>query len=244
MGNMTPKRSIKGVLFDKDGTLFDYYDTWIPILEGGALLAARGDETARMRLLAACGFDTDTRTVPAGGIFAAGNTIELAELWSDAGGGVAWEVDDLVIALDAHFAAEAPLRSAPVTDLVAFFSGLRKSGLHTGIATNDNVTSARATVAQFELAEHVEFICGYDSGFGAKPSPGMIHAFCDAVKLTPVEVAMVGDNFHDLEMGRLGGVGLKVGVLTGTSTREDLEPHADIVLQSIADLPAWLEQNV
>jgi len=243
MGNMTLKCGIKGVLFDKDGTLFDYYGTWIPILEGGALLAARGDEGGRARLLEACGFDPVVRTVPAGGVFAAGNTIELAELWADAGGGVAWDVDELVVALDAHFAAEAPQRSAPVTDLVALFSGLQKSGLHTGIATNDNVASARATVAQFNLSDHVEFICGYDSGFGAKPSPGMLHAFCDAVQLAPAEVAMVGDNFHDLEMGRLAGAGLKVGVLTGTSTREDLAPHADVVLQSIADLPQWLEQN-
>ena len=240
---MTPKCGIKGVLFDKDGTLFDYYGTWIPILVEGALLAARGDELGKARLLAACGFDPLARTVPAGGIFAAGNTIELAELWSDAGGGAAWEVDELTVALDAHFAAEAPLRSAPVTDLVALFSGLQKSGLHTGIATNDNVASARATVAHFNLGDHVEFICGYDSGFGAKPSPGMLHAFCDAVQLTPTEVAMVGDNFHDLEMGRLAGAGLKVGVLTGTSTREDLAPHADVVLQSIADLPLWLEQQ-
>jgi hypothetical protein len=29
-------------------------------------------------------------------------------------------------------------------------------------------------------------------------------------------------------------------VLTGTSSRADLEPHADIVLDSIVELPAYL----
>lgn len=228
---------IKGLLFDKDGTLFDYYGTWIPILEGGALLAARGNALAVAGLMAECGLDAVSGRVPAGGVLAAGDTPDLARLWAHAG---SWPVDELTSALDAHFAAEAPLRSCPVTDLVAFFQGLRASGLRTGIATNDNIASATATIARFGLSDHVEFVCGYDSGHGIKPAPGMLHAFCAAVGLQPSEVAMVGDNFHDLEMARAGGAGLKVGVLTGTSLRADLEPHADVVLDSIVDLPAFL----
>ena len=48
---------------------------------------------------------------------------------------------------------------------------------------------------------------------------------------------MVGDNRHDLEMARAGGAGLAVGVLSGTGTRETLAPMADVILDSIADLP-------
>ena len=229
---------IRGVLFDKDGTLFDYYRTWVPILQSAALLAARGDEAMATRLMGACGFDATTGRVEAGGILAAGNTIELAGLWLS--GDKTWEVATLTRALDDHFAAEAPLRSAPVTDLVAFFRELKASGYRTGIATNDNEASALATVMRFDLTAHVEFVCGYDSGHGAKPEPGMVHAFCAATGLEPSQVAMVGDNFHDLEMARRAGAGLKVGVLTGTSLRTDLEGHADIVLDSIVALPAFL----
>ncbi len=232
---------IKGVLFDKDGTLFDYYRTWVPILQSAALLAARGDEAHAVRMMEACGLDAATGRVEAGGILAAGNTVELAELWRV--GDKSWEVAALTRVLDEHFASEAPLRSAPVTDLVAFFRGLRVSGYRTGIATNDNEASALATVTRFELGPHVEFVCGYDSGHGAKPEPGMIHAFCASVGLEPSQVAMVGDNFHDLEMARRAGAGLKVGVLTGTSLRVDLEAHADVVLDSIAALPAYLAEG-
>jgi phosphoglycolate phosphatase len=48
---------------------------------------------------------------------------------------------------------------------------------------------------------------------------------------------MVGDNLHDLEMARAAGAGLRIGVLTGTGTREELAPHADLCLASIAELP-------
>jgi len=51
-------------------------------------------------------------------------------------------------------------------------------------------------------------------------------------------VAVVGDAVHDLAMGRAAGVGLTVGVLSGTSRREDLVGLADIIVASIADLPA------
>ena len=56
----------------------------------------------------------------------------------------------------------------------------------------------------------------------------------------PEEVAMVGDNRHDLEMARAAGAGAAIGVLTGNSSFDDLSPLADAVIRSIADLPDWL----
>jgi phosphoglycolate phosphatase len=50
-------------------------------------------------------------------------------------------------------------------------------------------------------------------------------------------VAVVGDAVHDLAMGRAAGVGLTVGVLSGTSGHADLAGLADIVVESIAALP-------
>ena len=55
------------------------------------------------------------------------------------------------------------------------------------------------------------------------------------------EVGVIGDNAHDLTMGRAAGAGLLVGVLTGTGEERDLAPHAHEVLPSIADLPALLQ---
>ena len=59
----------------------------------------------------------------------------------------------------------------------------------------------------------------------------------------PREVAVVGDNPHDLEMARSGGAGAAIGVLSGNSGADDLAPLADVVLPSIRELPAWLHQN-
>jgi phosphoglycolate phosphatase len=69
----------------------------------------------------------------------------------------------------------------------------------------------------------------------------MIHAFATALDIAPGEVAMVGDNAHDIETARAGGAGLAIGVLTGNSAAEHLEDIADHVVASIADLPRLLK---
>ena len=48
---------------------------------------------------------------------------------------------------------------------------------------------------------------------------------------------MIGDNPHDLEMARSAGAGAAIGVLTGNSSRQELAPLADAVLDSMCDLP-------
>ena len=67
-----------------------------------------------------------------------------------------------------------------------------------------------------------------------------MQAFSDLTGLRPSEIAIVGDNRHDLEMAKAGGAGLAVGVLSGTGTRDSLAPLADVVLESIVELPGYL----
>lgn len=89
------------------------------------------------------------------------------------------------------------------------------------------------------IIECFDFISGCDSGFGAKPEPGMLHGFSNAMGLHPSEVAMVGDSTHDLKAGRAAGM-VNIGVLTGPAVTEDLAPYADIVLRDIGEIPEWL----
>jgi len=112
-----------------------------------------------------------------------------------------------------------------------------------GIATNDSEASAQAHVELLNIRHLVDFVAGYDSVRYAKPAGDMVHAFCRVCSLEPAEVAVVGDNPHDIEMGRAAGAGLMVGVLTGNSGRSDFGELADVVLDSIADLPAYLDER-
>ncbi len=231
--------SIRGILFDKDGTLFDYTATWMPLNHQAARLAARGDGALARELLVTGGWNPDTDTVAAGSLLAAHTNREIAEAWSrllpD------WSADALTDMLTEAFNAGGTHSAMPVTDLAVYFEQLHTLGYTIGVATSDSESGARGMLEHFKATHRIDFIAGYDTGHGTKPGPGMAQAFCRHSKLQSAEVVVVGDNYHDIEMGRQAGVGLTVGVLTGTSSRAELEAEADHVVQDITALPDLLQ---
>ena len=68
----------------------------------------------------------------------------------------------------------------------------------------------------------------------------MVLGFCAATGLDPSEIAVVGDNNHDLHMGRSAGAGMTVAVLTGTGSRESLSAASDFCLNDITELAGVL----
>jgi phosphoglycolate phosphatase len=231
---------IKGILFDKDGTLLDYDESWLPVNRELARIASQGDAVLADQLLAACGMDPVSGHIVPDSLLAAGNTRQIAEGLVAAGSKV--EVVELTIKLDALF-SNATEFSVPVTDLAAFFGRLHRRGFKLGIASSDNERSIRQTAQRFGFAQFVDYIAGYDSGFGSKPEAGMVLGFCKATGLKPAEVAVVGDNNHDLHMGHNAEAGLKVAVLTGTGSRESLAAASDYCLNDITELEGLLSDH-
>ena len=229
---------IRGILFDKDGTLLDFTATWVPVIRTAAASAAGDAEHRIDELLEIGGFDALEGRVRPDTLLASGNAAEIAAAWGAAT--AHHHTEGLERDLDRIFTEEGIACAVPVTDLAPLFGRLKARGLALGVATSDGEAGARGTLARFGVLELMSFVAGYDSGFGHKPEPGMVEGFCAATGLAAADVAMVGDNHHDLEMGRRAGVGLKVGVLTGNSTREDLAPHADHVLESVAEIESLL----
>jgi phosphoglycolate phosphatase len=232
---MQQKPTIAGILFDKDGTLLDFDASWGPVNRKVALMAADGDEALADRLLLACGMDPESGAIVPDSLFAAANTVEIAEGMIEAGAPFALEA--LVPKIDDCFAEAAQL-SVPVTELKPLFSRLHEMGLRLGIASSDNERSIRVAAERFGILPYIDFVAGYDSGHGKKPEAGMVLGFCAATGLEPAEVAVVGDNNHDLHMGLNAGAGLKIGVLSGTGSRETLSLHSDMVLADITELEA------
>jgi len=225
---------IDGVVFDKDGTLFDFRKSWGGWAE--AFLNATGrDEAHAATLGRSIGYDLGARAFEPDSPVIAGTAADIAEallphLPGQTYAQVMQAVNDA--AARAEMAEAVPLRP--------FLAALKARGLKIGLATNDTEVPARAHLAAHGITEFFDFVAGYDSGHGPKPGPGMCAAFARAHGLDPARVVMVGDSLHDLEAGRRAGM-RTVAVLTGVAGADELAPHADVVLCDIGALPAWLD---
>jgi phosphoglycolate phosphatase len=234
---MSRAARIRAVLFDKDGTLLDYAASWTPVNVAALRLAAREDEALAVRLAAATGVDVDGRALSPHAIMAAGSAAEIATALVAAG--AAWEVDALGAALDALFLACAG-DMVPVGDLPEVLGRLAARGIVLGVASSDNTASVEAFAARCGIADLLVFAAGWDAGHGAKPDAGLALAFARVAGVDPAEIAVVGDTDHDMGMARAAGVGLAVGVLTGTGTRESLGRSADVVIDDVIALETLL----
>jgi phosphoglycolate phosphatase len=227
--------AIRGILFDKDGTIIDYWRTWVPINRAAALYAAGGDKTVADALLRLGGHDPATDGILAGSPLAAGDALAIAEAFASHPG--IGPADRLVAGIDRIFCTGGAQHSALISGAGDTLAELQRRGFRLGLATNDSHAGLEASLASHGILGLFDFTAGCDAGFGSKPDPRMVQGFCATVGLGRDEIAMVGDAPHDLVMGRAAGVAMNVGVLSGTSRRQDLEALADLVVDSINDLP-------
>jgi len=224
---------VRGILFDKDGTLLDFTPTWLPAYKAGALFAAGGDEDMARLMMISTGLDEETNDFFHGSLLASSTTDRIAEAWVTLGAD--HSAVSLTALLDDIFAQQTAHTSVPFPGLFDLISGLAEKDIILGVATNDGEVSARQFISTSNIDPFISFVAGYDSGHGGKPAPGMVLAFCDAHDLPPACVMVVGDNHCDLEMGRAAGAGYLVGVLSGNGTRDELAPFADIIIDGIGD---------
>ncbi len=227
---------VDGLLFDKDGTLFNFHTTW------GAWAAhvlgelSQGDAARRARLADLLEYDLERQEFAPSSIVIAEPSRHIAEC-------LAREIPERSVEdLENYLmmsAAEVP--QAPTVPLAPYLTDLARQGLRLGVMTNDHEYAARAHLRSAGIDGHFDFIAGSDSGFGAKPAPGPLLAFAEAMSLSPDRIAMVGDSTHDLIAGRAAGM-QTIGVLTGLAGAEALAPHADVIFRDIGQIPAWISQ--
>ncbi|MBY6004606.1 HAD family hydrolase [Salipiger bermudensis] len=222
------------VLFDKDGTLFEFGATWNAWGQQALRHLSDGCEATLLALAEAARFDLETESFHADSPVVAGTNREAAACLASAlPGREAGEIESYL----ERTGAEAPLK--PAAPLVPLMAQLEAMGLPLGVMTNDAESVAHAHLGYAGIRGVFDFIAGFDSGFGAKPDPAPLLAFAERVAIAPGRIVMVGDSPHDLSAGRAAGM-QTVAVLTGPIGADRLAPLADAVLPDIGHLPGWL----
>ena len=226
------------LVFDKDGTLIEFHLMW-----GGWVdrLAARLEATTglalRDGLYALLGVDAATGVVHAHGLLAATPMSRIREaveaFVADAGAGP----ERAEAAVDAAWDAPDPVALArPVTELGPLLARLRERVGLFAVATSDDRDPTLRTLAALGIEREFADLACADDGIPNKPAPDPVLRLCERLGVPPARTAVVGDSPADLRMGRAAGVARTIAVLTGVGDVETLEPLADVVLPSIAEL--------
>lgn len=224
---------VKAILFDKDGTLFGFTETWGP-WTADFLRDLATDEDHAHQMAGAVGFDLAAqRFDPASPVIAGtpdDSALRLAPHLPD------WDYDALLAHCTQAARSVQPVQATPLAPLLATLGRTHILG----VMTNDAEQAARDQLHRCGVVAHFAQVIGFDSGHGAKPDPGPLLAFAAHVSLAPAEILMVGDSTHDLDAARAAGC-VPLGVLTGPATRDTLRAAGAVdVLDDISQLPDYL----
>ena len=229
--------SPSALIFDKDGTLFDFHATWGDWSRGMIEAEAEGNAALAHAIAMALGYDMQAGRFSPDSIVIAATPGEIADRMLPL---LPRQDRAALIARMNARAARAP--QVPAVPLAPLFKGLAARGLALGLVTNDSEAPARAHLAAAGLGATFGFVAGADSGFGGKPAPGQLLACAAAFGHAPADCAMIGDSLHDLHAARAAGM-TAIAVLSGIAPRDVLAPHADLVLRDIGELPDWLDAH-
>ncbi|MEM7295441.1 MAG: HAD family hydrolase [Pseudomonadota bacterium] len=228
---------LDAILFDKDGTIFDFQATWGPWAARAIDQFAGSDASLHAALIKAMDYDWPAKRFFPTSFVIAGTMQEqgakLAELLPGR------TTNDIIEELNS-LSKDVP--QVPVGDIRDALSAVKSEGYRLGVMTNDAESSARVHLEQAGVSDLFDIILGYDSGFGAKPDPSPLKAAADQLGVPTSRTTMVGDSTHDLQAARAAGM-RAIGVLTGPANRQELEPLAHLILPSIMDLPAALKSD-
>jgi phosphoglycolate phosphatase-like HAD superfamily hydrolase len=226
------------LIFDKDGTLIEFHSMWgswvdalARRLEGATGLALREG------LYDLLGVDRSTGLIHAHGLLAATpmSRIREAVVAHVAAAGAGPEAAAAAVGRSWH-APDPVALAQPVTDLHALLGRLRQRVRLFAVATSDDRDPTERTLAALGIEGEVAALVCADDGLPSKPAPDAVLSLCARLAVAPSRTAVVGDSPADLRMGRAAGVARVVGVLTGVGDRAALEPFADVLLDSVAEL--------
>ncbi|HAR96796.1 MAG TPA: hypothetical protein DCR97_12670 [Deltaproteobacteria bacterium] len=112
---------------------------------------------------------------------------------------------------------------------------LKERGIRVAITTRNCMEALELTFK--DLSDYVEVVVTRDHSTLLKPHPGQIEKALERLQVEPHKALMVGDHPTDIMAGKAFSV-RTVGVLTGTTKREDLErAGADYISADIRSLP-------
>ncbi|MDK8181664.1 HAD family hydrolase [Paenibacillus sp. UMB4589-SE434] len=217
------RAQVRGILFDKDGTLLQFISLWgswaETVLDGlERELRLEGAELPEGPGYLLGVFLNEKRQVTAHdrfGPLAMGSPSQMIGIaaYYLYRTGVPWnEATRRVTAVVEH-ANEEILKKAdirPVEGVVSFLERCKALGLRLAVVTADDKRPSEQHLTKMGIRHFFDAVVGDDCVEHGKPFPDMVELACREIGLEPNEVAVIGDSVGDMEMGQSAGAMLQI----------------------------------
>ncbi|GAB6707895.1 HAD family hydrolase [Streptococcus uberis] len=240
---------IKGILFDKDGTIIDFFKLWQPAVA-----------PVLNRLI------DDYQLYPKSLYFPKlERAIGILDGQIDPEGAIAWKpyqliaenlgqvIQEVQVDLDyqllthrlqdyfaeavAAFKGEIPT----FTDMISLFSTLKEEDIAIGVVTTDTFLSTWDTMRELGLDHFISFVGTCDNSRPIKPDGELVNQAAKLWGCQADEIVVVGDTPNDMRFAK-NGKAVAVGVTSGAATEESLSHYTAYIIPSVADLLPLLEK--
>jgi phosphoglycolate phosphatase len=228
-------------VFDKDGTLIDFYHLWgrkarraVEAVE----MRLGGDAGLAERLYRSIGYDSATGIAAPDGPLATASMPKLYAVCATVlyQHGLGWDAAETVT----REAFARGLGAIPTGDLVRptgdvmhLFRRLTEARAKVAVVTSDDRAATLATLELLGVASYVSSVVCGDDPIPNKPAPDALLHLSRQFGVPVERMMMVGDTASDVSTGTNAGVGCRVGLLSGAGRHADMAPHADAILTSI-----------
>lgn len=237
----------QAILFDKDGTLFQFMMLWgnwadsvLNRIEERLTLIGEGFTGPRAAVFGTqhdsqgriTGYDLEGPLAMA--------TVEETNgilAWQLYAAGVPWN-EALVHAIQISKHAMLDVRQnkpvIPMPGLLHFLQECQAASILLGVVTSDDTSSTMEQLGWAEISHYFQVIIGRDQVNLGKPHPEMVERASHILGIDPQHIVVVGDTNADMIMAKQAGVKLTIGI----SSSEEVEGllDADVMISHYKEL--------
>lgn len=239
---------VKGILFDKDGTLLDFlqlWGKWSELMHRHYESKLPGGKIDSLSELWGTIHDDAGRIIGynRNGPLSMGSMGDLLAIlaWQGYRLGLPWG-EAMRLAWECKQLADEEMErirpAFPLPGMIPFLKHCSELGLSIGIVTADETPEAIKHMEWMGILPYFKTIIGNDQVERGKPFPDMVEKACKELGLLPADVAVIGDTNGDMQMGNSAGVAVTIGILGSDSglARECVLQDAKVTISSYAEL--------
>lgn len=225
-------RFARTLIFDKDGTIINFYRSWIPWMNDNIKrLNLKSDEEI-LKIYSCLGYDPKTEKLSDKSLLAHSSLSNIrSEIEKIVG------TDKMTNWVDCNLVTYDTC--VPITGNIEYiFRKLRRNdNIRIVLSTNDIEYNAVNSLRLLNIIQYFNLIVGSDSqGYRQKPNSDNLFEICHRLGTDPRYALIISDTTSDMKMAKYAN-SIGVGVLSGIGGYEDLRrAGADYIINDISEL--------